>query len=208
MNMTSPHSSRCYLQWFCITVIWFVFHRPKAFEMTWFCRVKQDGWKFVPLEENGSSRLERSKYYTINKLKIVAIFLETAINIGYSCHLLSDDMELWIVDGSTQDQVEQQLDQCNYSLLNISERQRSGRNSMATSVVRFRLEFKRYEFIIVNIVILLLVWIKVSQMTFNLTTTKIKYMLWLSMAIRWFMLCIQSSSTSLWNCAQSVSLSW
>lgn len=111
----------------------------------------------MPLEENGSSRLERSKYYTINKLKIVAIFLETAINIGYSCHLLSDDMELWIVDGSTQDQVEQQLDQCNYSLLNISERQRSGRNSMATSVVRFRLEFKRYEFIIVNIVILLLV---------------------------------------------------
>lgn len=63
---------------------------------------------------------------------------ETAINIGYSCNLLSDEMELFIVDGSTQDQVEYQLDQCNNSLLGVSEYQRSGRNSMATSVVRFR----------------------------------------------------------------------
>lgn len=69
----------------------------------------------------------------------VPLILETAINIGYSCHLLTDEMELWIIDGSTQDQVEYQLDQCNNSLLEISEHQRSGRNSMATSVVRFRL---------------------------------------------------------------------
>lgn len=48
-------------------------------------------------------------------------------------------MELWIIDGSTQDQVKYQLDQCNNSLLGISEHQHSGRNSMATSVVRFRL---------------------------------------------------------------------
>lgn len=69
------------------------------------------------------------------------MFSETAVNIGYSCHLLNDDMELWIVDGTTQDQVEHQLDQCSNSLLGISERQWSGRNSMATSVVRFRLEY-------------------------------------------------------------------
>jgi len=68
----------------------------------------------------------------------VSLITETAINIGYSCHLLSDEMELWIVDGSTQDQVEYQLDQCNNSLLGVSEYQQSGRNSMATSVVRFR----------------------------------------------------------------------
>lgn len=63
---------------------------------------------------------------------------ETAINIGYSCQLLNDEMELWIVDGNTQDQVEYQLNQCNNSLLGESEHQRSERNSMATSVVRFR----------------------------------------------------------------------
>lgn len=65
-------------------------------------------------------------------------FLETAINIGYSCQLLSDEMELLIIDGSTLDQVEHQLDQCNNSLSGVSDNQRSGRNSMATSVVRFR----------------------------------------------------------------------
>lgn len=47
-------------------------------------------------------------------------------------------MELWIVDGHTQDQVEHQLDQCNNSLLGVSEYHRSERNSMATSIVRFR----------------------------------------------------------------------
>lgn len=35
---------------------------------------------------------------------------ETAINIGYSCQLLTDDLlDLFVVDGSTQDEVEQQL---------------------------------------------------------------------------------------------------
>jgi len=69
---------------------------------------------------------------------IVFLVSETAINIGYSCQLLNDEMELWIVDGTTQDQVEYQLDQCNNSLLGVSEKNRSERNSMATSVVRFR----------------------------------------------------------------------
>ncbi|XP_050535575.1 phospholipid-transporting ATPase ID isoform X2 [Daktulosphaira vitifoliae] len=62
---------------------------------------------------------------------------ETAINIGYSCSLLNDNMELLIVDGSTQDQVENQLNQCSNAISNKEEYQRSGRNSMATSIVRF-----------------------------------------------------------------------
>lgn len=68
----------------------------------------------------------------------VSFVSETAINIGYSCQLLNDEMELWIVDGNTQDQVEYQLDQCNNSILGVSEQHRSERNSMAASVVRFR----------------------------------------------------------------------
>ncbi|XP_050059932.1 phospholipid-transporting ATPase ID isoform X1 [Aphis gossypii] len=82
---------------------------------------------------------------TISNLLMAGIYIwmltgdkqETAINIGYSCQLLNDEMELWIVDGHTQDQVEHQLDQCNNSLLGISEHHRSERNSMATSIVRF-----------------------------------------------------------------------
>lgn len=35
---------------------------------------------------------------------------ETAVNIGYSCHLLSDDLiDVFVVDGTTQDEVEKQL---------------------------------------------------------------------------------------------------
>ncbi|XP_044736525.1 probable phospholipid-transporting ATPase IM isoform X3 [Chrysoperla carnea] len=42
---------------------------------------------------------------------------ETAINIGYSCHLLNDDMiELFIVDGVTHEEVEQQLRQFRESI--------------------------------------------------------------------------------------------
>ncbi|RZF35229.1 hypothetical protein LSTR_LSTR013950 [Laodelphax striatellus] len=36
---------------------------------------------------------------------------ETAVNIGYSCQLLNDDMELFIVDGNTMEQVTEQLKQ-------------------------------------------------------------------------------------------------
>lgn len=35
---------------------------------------------------------------------------ETAVNIGYSCQLLTDDLiDVFIVDGTTQDEVEKQL---------------------------------------------------------------------------------------------------
>ena len=40
------------------------------------------------------------------------IFLETAINIGYSCKLLTDEMEdIFTVDGELYEQVEEQLQQ-------------------------------------------------------------------------------------------------
>lgn len=46
---------------------------------------------------------KRSKY-------LVFLPQETAVNIGYSCQLLTDDLlDLFVVDGSTQEEVEQQL---------------------------------------------------------------------------------------------------
>lgn len=37
-------------------------------------------------------------------------FPETAVNIGYSCHLLTDDLiDVFVVDGTTHDEVERQL---------------------------------------------------------------------------------------------------
>ncbi|GBP31603.1 Phospholipid-transporting ATPase ID [Eumeta japonica] len=42
---------------------------------------------------------------------------ETAINIGYSCQLLTDDMaEVFVIDGSTHDEVERQLAKCRDSI--------------------------------------------------------------------------------------------
>lgn len=36
--------------------------------------------------------------------------IETAINIGYSCQLLTDDLvDVFVVDGTTMDEVEKQL---------------------------------------------------------------------------------------------------
>lgn len=42
---------------------------------------------------------------------------ETAINIGYSCQLLSDEMEVMIVDGHTVEEVTKQLAKCRDTLL-------------------------------------------------------------------------------------------
>ncbi len=45
------------------------------------------------------------------------LFLETAINIGYSCQLLTDDMvDIFIVDGQNVEDVELQLVKCRESL--------------------------------------------------------------------------------------------
>jgi phospholipid-translocating ATPase len=44
-------------------------------------------------------------------------YLETAINIGYSCQLLTDDMvDIFIVDGQNVEDVELQLVKCRESL--------------------------------------------------------------------------------------------
>uniref|UniRef100_A0A146MAI4 Phospholipid-transporting ATPase n=1 Tax=Lygus hesperus TaxID=30085 RepID=A0A146MAI4_LYGHE len=42
---------------------------------------------------------------------------ETAINIGYSCQILSDEMEVMIVDGHTVDEVNKQLQKCRDTLM-------------------------------------------------------------------------------------------
>lgn len=40
----------------------------------------------------------------------LVISTETAINIGYSCQLLTDDLvDVFVVDGTTMDEVEKQL---------------------------------------------------------------------------------------------------
>ncbi len=47
-------------------------------------------------------------FKTTTKMEIV--FAETAINIGYSCKLLTDEMEdMYIVDGETYAEVETQM---------------------------------------------------------------------------------------------------
>lgn len=38
------------------------------------------------------------------------VLVETAVNIGYSCQLLTDDLiDVFVVDGTTQEEVEKQL---------------------------------------------------------------------------------------------------
>lgn len=46
----------------------------------------------------------------ITLLLSINLFIETAINIGYSCQLLTDDMiDVFVVDGVTKQEVDQQL---------------------------------------------------------------------------------------------------
>ena len=45
------------------------------------------------------------------------MYPETAINIGYSCQLLTDDMaEVFVVDGVAHDDVDRQLAKCRDSI--------------------------------------------------------------------------------------------
>lgn len=44
------------------------------------------------------------------KTNVLFSFIETAINVGYSCQLLTDEMvDVFIVDASSYDEVQQQL---------------------------------------------------------------------------------------------------
>ena len=46
------------------------------------------------------------------------LFTETAINIGYSCHLLTDDMkEVFTIDGETLEAVKQAISECKNKVL-------------------------------------------------------------------------------------------
>lgn len=53
------------------------------------------------------------KHYELN----LTIEIETAINIGYSCQLLTDELaDVFIVDGNSMDEVEKQLRQFKESI--------------------------------------------------------------------------------------------
>ena len=67
------------------------------------------------------------------------IFLETAINIGYSCQLLTDEMnEVFIVDGHTYDDVELQLGKLRDTIVNAEKSGGVNGGPTAVSVVTFR----------------------------------------------------------------------
>lgn len=46
--------------------------------------------------------------------------IETAINIGYSCHLLNDTLEKIIIDGKTEDEVHDKLLEGLHKVLNLN----------------------------------------------------------------------------------------
>jgi hypothetical protein len=67
------------------------------------------------------------------------IFIETAINIGYSCQLLTDEMnEVFIVDGHTYDDVELQLGKLRDTIVNAEKSGGVNGGPTAVSVVTFR----------------------------------------------------------------------
>lgn len=53
---------------------------------------------------------DQKKFYF--KYSTSILILETAINVGYACQLINDDMEVLIVDGHTQKQVDKDLRRC------------------------------------------------------------------------------------------------
>lgn len=62
-------------------------------------------------------------------MSCINLFAETAVNIGYSCHLLSDDMaDLFIVDGTTAEEVEKQLIKYQDAIKAINTFQSSSKN--------------------------------------------------------------------------------
>ena len=50
--------------------------------------------------------------------KFFLLFTETAINIGYSCHLLTDDMtEVFKIEGESLESVQQAIEECKGKIL-------------------------------------------------------------------------------------------
>lgn len=66
----------------------------------------------------------------------ICFFIETAINIGYSCQLLTDDMsDIFVVDANTYDDVESQLQKHREAIRNATA---NPPNDTNISVVTFR----------------------------------------------------------------------
>lgn len=56
--------------------------------------------------------------------------LETAINIGYSCKLLTDEMEeVFVVDGESFDDVKQQLTEARDKMLHLAKQHETTQDS-------------------------------------------------------------------------------
>lgn len=70
-------------------------------------------------------------------LQCVFEIIETAINVGYSCQLLTDEMvDVFIVDGTTADEVQQQLQKFRDSIRIVNTfqpRSPAGRQQMGAS---------------------------------------------------------------------------
>jgi magnesium-transporting ATPase (P-type) len=74
-------------------------------------------------DKQGESRF--AKYFRLSLNHF--FFLETAINVGYYCQLLTDDMvDMFIVDGQNVENVEIQLINCEKSLSNDEEDRNTG----------------------------------------------------------------------------------
>lgn len=70
-------------------------------------------------------------------------FLETAINIGYSCRLISDEMvDIFIVDGYEYSEVEDQLRKYREAIANVLSH---SQGTTACNVVRFHNDFNAVE---------------------------------------------------------------
>ncbi|XP_075210941.1 ATPase phospholipid transporting 8B [Lycorma delicatula] len=95
-------------------------------------------------------KLQDGVQHTIANLSLAEIKIwvltgdkqETAVNIGYSCNLLNDDMDILVVDGNTLEEVSHQLSHCRDCLKKItsSQRQHNMMNSHtvpAISIVTF-----------------------------------------------------------------------
>lgn len=79
-------------------------------------------------------------YISNNNIFILNSFTETAINIGYSCQLLTDDLtDVFVIDATTYDGVETQLTRCLDTIKTASTQQKRP----TLSIVTFRWDKER-----------------------------------------------------------------
>ena len=63
-------------------------------------------------------KISQKNFRTIWMNTLFSLFTETAINIGYSCHLLTDDMtEVFKIEGESLESVQQAIEECKGKIL-------------------------------------------------------------------------------------------